>query len=163
MTGRRLPLFLLLGPAAILGGALFSQYVGGLLPCPMCIWQRWPHGIAIALAVLAFLIGANLPGRMLLRLGALVLAIGSGIGFFHAGVELGFWEGPSTCTGLSVSGLSTADVLAKLQAAPLVRCDEIAWSFAGISMAGWNGILSALMACIWLIAARRYASSSASQ
>lgn len=104
MTRRRLPLILLLGPAAILGGALFSQYVGGLLPCPMCIWQRWPHGIAIALAVLAFLIGANLPGRMLLRLGALVLAIGSGIGFFHAGVELGFWKALQPAPGFPSPG-----------------------------------------------------------
>ncbi|MFV0473330.1 MAG: disulfide bond formation protein B, partial [Pikeienuella sp.] len=99
MTLRALPLLAFLGPAAVLGAALFSQYVGGLHPCEMCIWQRWPHGAAMALAALAWLVGPGRAGGALLALGALALAVGAGIGAFHAGVELGYWEGPTTCSG----------------------------------------------------------------
>ncbi|WP_340108440.1 disulfide bond formation protein B [Pikeienuella sp. HZG-20] len=163
MTRRALPLLVALGPAAMLGGALFSQYVGGLLPCHMCLWQRWPHAIAIGLGVAGYLAGPGRPGGLALLLGALALAIGSGLGGFHAGVELGYWDGPSTCTGGSVAGLTPAEVVARLKAAPLVRCDEVAWSFLGVSMAGWNGVLSAALAVVWAGAARAYASSSVSQ
>ncbi len=153
----------LVGPAAVLGAALVSQYVGGLNPCPMCIWQRWPHGIAIALAAAAWLLLPRPAGAWVLRLGALTLLVGAGLGVFHAGVELGYWEGPTTCTGGDIGGLSTADLLNQIMNAPLVRCDEIAWSFAGLSMAGWNAVLSALLAVITWRAASAYASSSASQ
>lgn len=153
---RRLALILGLGPAALLGGALFSQYVGGLAPCEMCIWQRWPHGIAIALAALGFLTGPNLAGRAALRLGALTLLIGAGIGAFHAGVELGYWEGPTSCSGGVPTGLSPAELMERLQNASLIRCDEVPWSFLGISMAGWNAILSLGLAAVWWIGARLY-------
>jgi disulfide bond formation protein DsbB len=160
--GRILVLAALLGPSAVLGAALASQYVGGLNPCPMCIWQRWPHGIAIALAAFALLPFAGHAAPWALRLGALVLLIGAGIGVFHAGVELGYWEGPTTCTGGDISTLSTSALLDQIMNAPLVRCDEIAWSFLGLSMAGWNAVVSALLALITWRAAD-YASSSASQ
>lgn len=154
--GRRLALILGLGPAALLGGALFSQYVGGLAPCEMCIWQRWPHAIAIAFAALAYLAGPNGAGRAALRLGALVLLIGAGIGAFHAGVELGYWEGPTACSGGIPVGLSPAEMMERLKAAPLVRCDEVPWSFLGVSMAGWNALISAALAALWWLGARRY-------
>ncbi|MEL7464299.1 MAG: disulfide bond formation protein B [Pseudomonadota bacterium] len=156
---RALLLASLLGPAAVLGAALFSQYVGGLAPCPMCIWQRWPHAIAIALAALALLLvprpASRLVAKAALGAGALALLVGAGIGVFHAGVELGYWEGPSTCVGGDISTLSTEALIAQIQGAPLVRCDEIAWSFAGVSMAGWNAILSLGLAALTALAARR--------
>lgn len=152
-----------LGPASVLGAALFSQYVGGLNPCPMCIWQRWPHAIAIALALLAWLPLARTLAPWALRLGALTLLIGAGIGVFHWGVELKFWDGPSTCVGGDISQLSAADLVNQIMNAPLVRCDEIAWSFLGLSMAGWNAVLSAVLAVVTWRAASAYASSSASQ
>lgn len=156
MTMTRAFLFAaILGPAAVLGAALFSQYVGGLNPCQMCIWQRWPHGAAIALALIALALAPRRAATVALYLGALALIIGAGIGAFHAGVELGYWEGPTTCSGGDVSGLSPADLIAKLQAAPLVRCDEVAWSFLGVSMAGWNAILSLGLAVLTVMAARR--------
>lgn len=156
MTMTRAFLFAaILGPAAVLGAALFSQYVGGLNPCQMCIWQRWPHGVAIALALIALALAPRRAAAVALYLGALALIIGAGIGAFHAGVELGYWEGPTTCSGGDVSGLSPADLIAKLQAAPLVRCDEVAWSFLGVSMAGWNAILSLGLAVLTVMAARR--------
>lgn len=152
---RALLLAALLGPAAVLGAALFSQYVGGLAPCPMCIWQRWPHAIAIALAALALLLAPRPVAKAALGAGALALLVGAGIGVFHAGVELGYWEGPSTCVGGDISALSTEALIAQIQGAPLVRCDEIAWSFAGVSMAGWNAILSLGLAGLTAAAARR--------
>lgn len=163
MNPRALPVLAFIGPAAVLGAALSSQYIGGLNPCEMCIWQRWPHGIAMALAALAILTGPGRAGGFLLILAALTLAVGAGLGGFHAGVELGYWDGPTSCTGGGFAGLSPQEVVERLRTAPLVRCDEIPWSFMGVSMAGWNGILSAALAVFAWVAAGRYASSSASQ
>ena len=85
-------LIALLLPAALLGGALGSQYLGGLHPCEMCYWQRWPHGAAILLAALSFTAPAAAPrGRTLILLAALAIAISGAIGVFHAGVELKWW------------------------------------------------------------------------
>jgi disulfide bond formation protein DsbB len=121
-------------PLALLGGALGSQYVGGLHPCEMCYWQRWPHGAAILLAAAAFLVPAR--ARLLTMLAAIAIAISGVIGVFHAGVELGWWEGLTRCTS---GGALSLDDLMKV---PLVRCDQVQWSLLGISMAGWNAIIS---------------------
>ena len=89
-------LIALLLPCTLLGGALFSQYVGGLYPCEMCYWQRWPHGAAIILAIGAFVRPAI--ARPLVLLAALAILISGAIGVFHAGVEAGWWEGITVCT-----------------------------------------------------------------
>ncbi|WP_171207417.1 MULTISPECIES: disulfide bond formation protein B [unclassified Ruegeria] len=139
------------GSAALLLGALGFQYLGSLAPCKMCIWQRFPHGAAILIGVLAF----AFPGiRPLPLLGALAAATTAGIGIFHAGVEKGLWEGPSTCTSGSISGLSPEELLDQIMNAPVVRCDEIAWEMLGLSMAGWNALLSAGLVLLWLAAWR---------
>ncbi len=153
-TGSRNPLPLLagLGSVALLGGALAFQYIGGLAPCQLCIWQRWPHLAAIVVLVLLLVTR----WRIWPWLGALAVAISAGIGIFHTGVEQGWWEFISSCTQGSIAGLSTADLLNPAAAAPApIRCDAIAWSFLGLSMAAWNAILSSLLALIWLIGARR--------
>ena len=155
---RALPLLVFLGPTAVLGAALLSQYVGGLNPCPMCIWQRWPHAIAIALALIALMIGRR--AGLLYPLIALVLLVGAGIGAFHAGVEQGWWEGPSTCSGGDIGSLSTQELINQIMTADIVRCDEIPWSFLGLSMATWNAVVSVILAGI---AWKAYSSSSASQ
>ena len=135
-------LFALLLPLALLGGALGSQYLGGLHPCEMCYWQRWPHGAAIVLAVLAFTAPADSPrARRLTLLAALSIAVSGAIGAYHAGVEAGIFEGITTCTALAAGG-STADLLKQISRAPLVRCDQVQFSVLGVSMAGWNAILS---------------------
>ncbi|MCP5088109.1 MAG: disulfide bond formation protein B [Rhodobacteraceae bacterium] len=151
MTRQRLVLLAALGSALMLAGAFGFQYIGDMPPCKLCIWQRWPH----AIAVLIGLIAALMPHRVISLLGALALTIGAAIAFYHAGVEQGWWEGPTSCTSAGVSGLSVDDLLDQILAAPLVRCDEIPWSLAGISMAGWNGIVSAGLALVWLVSARR--------
>jgi disulfide bond formation protein DsbB len=124
----------LLVPAGLLGGALGSQYLGGLHPCEMCYWQRWPHATAILLAGAAFMMPAR--ARLLTALAALAIAVSGAIGVFHAGVELGWWEGLTRCTA---GGALSLDDLMNV---PLVRCDQVQWSLLGISMAGWNAIIS---------------------
>ncbi len=140
-------LLALLVPSALLSGALLSQYVGGLYPCEMCYWQRWPHAAAILLAL-----GANATPRprAMVLLAALAIAISGAIGVFHAGVELGYWEGITQCTATGATSLED------IMKVPLVRCDQVQWSLLGISMAGWNAIISlGGAALIALLAGRR--------
>ena len=125
----------------------------GYAPCKLCLWQRWPHAAAIVIAGLGLIVG----WRVLPWLGAAAAATTGAIGVFHAGVELGWWEGPTTCTSGAIGGLSVDDLLAQINAAPLIRCDEIAWSLLGVSMAGWNAIISFALAAIWVMAASRRA------
>ena len=138
-TGRLIALLL---PLALLGGALGSQYLGGLHPCEMCYWQRWPHGAAIAFAALAFTGPATSSrSRTLTLVAATAIAISGIIGVYHAGVEAKIFEGITTCTALP-RGASTEDLLKQISRAPLVRCDQVQFTFLGISMAGWNAIIS---------------------
>ena len=143
-------LLALLIPSALLGGALFSQYVGGLYPCEMCYWQRWPHGAAILLAIGAYVKAANPPrSRMLTMLAALAVAISGAIGVFHAGVEIGWWEGITQCTATGATSLQD------IMNVPLVRCDQVQWELLGVSMAGWNAIISLTGAAAIFALARR--------
>ncbi len=150
MSFRLLTLLAAGGSAALLGGALLFQYVGGLPPCPMCIWQRWPHLAAIVLGAIAL----AMPARIWAALGALAAATTAAIGFFHMGVELQWWQGPTTCTSAPIGGLSSEQLLDQILNAPVVRCDEVAWSLFGLSMAGWNGLLSLGLVALWLLAFR---------
>ena len=152
MTQKTYAMLAMAGSAVLLGGAFAFQYVGGLAPCTLCLWQRWPHAAALIIGVLALLLG----GRFLPVLGALAAAATAGIAAFHVGVEQKWWEGLTSCTAGSIEGISTADLLNPdvIVAAP-VRCDAIAWQLMGVSMAGWNMILSVMLVGIWLLAARR--------
>lgn len=141
----------LLLPLGLLGGALGSQYLGGLHPCEMCYWQRWPHEAAIVLALLSFTAPAGSPrSRTLVLLAALAIAISGGIGVYHAGVEAKIFEGFTQCTALPRT-TSAAELLKEITHAPLVRCDEVQFRFLGISMAGWNAILSLTGATLILL------------
>lgn len=136
-AGEAARLLALLVPLTLLGGALGSQYIGGLAPCEMCYWQRWPHALAIPLAALAFTAPASSGrSRTLTLLAAAAIAVSGAIGVFHAGVEIGWWEGLTACT--ATGAVSLEDIMS----APLVRCDQVQWSFMGVSMAGWNAIIS---------------------
>jgi disulfide bond formation protein DsbB len=124
-------------PALLLAGAYTSQYYFGLYPCEMCLWQRWPHFAAIGLALLSFAVE---PKRVWIGLaGAAILASGL-IGAFHAGVEYGWWEGVTACANPAAAGI---DPLQAILDAPLVRCDQAPWSLLGVSLAGWNFLISA--------------------
>lgn len=139
------------GSAALLAGAFAFQYIGGMAPCQLCLWQRWPHGVAVLIGLAVLLTG----WRVLALLGAAAAAVTAGIGIFHVGVEQKWWEGLATCSGNSIAGISATDLLnPDINVAPVVRCDAIAWQMMGISMAGWNVILSVVLVLVWLAAAR---------
>jgi len=144
------------GSVAILAGAFAFQYLGGLAPCQLCLWQRWPHAAAILIGVVALVVTRGTLGRLLPLLGAIAALATAAIGVFHVGVEQKWWEGLASCTAGSISGISTSDLLdPNVDVGAVVRCDEIAWQMFGISMAGWNVILSALLALVWISAYRR--------
>lgn len=154
---RHAPALILAASIIVLGTALLSQYWGGLQPCKLCIWQRWPYVATIALSLVALLgLGGIGVRRALVALCGAVFAIGAGIAFYHAGVEQGWFAGPSSCSGDSTAGAQTVEDLRRmLMAQPVVRCDEIPWSLFGISMAGYNAIVSAALAVAGLYAASR--------
>jgi disulfide bond formation protein DsbB len=138
------------GSGALLLGAFAFQYLGGLAPCPLCLWQRWPHAAAVVLALLALAIPG---GRLLPLLGILAALTTAGIGAYHTGVERLWWAGPGTCSAGSIAGVDVADLLDPTKAvAPVVRCDEVAWQMLGLSMASWNVVLSLGLAVVWLMA-----------
>ena len=143
-----------MGSAALLGGALYFQYVLGLAPCSLCMWQRWPHAVAVAVGVLTWVI----PSAWLAGLGAVAAAASGGIGIYHTGVERGWFQGPTACSGATdLTRLSAQEMLDRILAAPVVRCDEVAWELAGLSMASWNAIASFALVAVWIVAARRLA------
>jgi disulfide bond formation protein DsbB len=108
----------------------------------MCYWQRYPHAAAIVLAALSFTAPAGSQrSRALVLLAALAIALSGAIGVYHAGVEAGVFEGLTQCTA-TAKGTSTAELLREITRAPIIRCDQVQFRFLGISMAGWNAILS---------------------
>lgn len=138
-----------LGSAALLGGALYFQHVLGMAPCELCLWQRWPHGAAVVLGLMAWLV----PAAPVLAAGAAAAAASGAIGVYHTGVERGWWPGPSACSGaVDPSRLSAEQMLEAILAAPVVRCDEVAWELLGLSMASWNALASFALAAVWLVA-----------
>lgn len=151
VTRTRLILAAAGGSAALLAGAFVFQALG-YAPCKLCVWQRWPHGVAIALGALALFYWQPL----LAWVGAAAASLTGAIGIYHTGVERGIWLGPDTCTSAdNIGNLSATDLLAQINAAPLIRCDEVAWALMGLSMASWNAVLSFALAAIWIVAARR--------
>jgi len=126
-------------PAALLGGALISEYGFGLYPCEMCWWQRWPHLVAILFSLIALLLRPKSLAAPLVVAAAMAILVSGLIGGFHAGVEYGWWEGLTSCsTNLPAGG----DMLESIMNAPLVRCDVAQWTLFGISLAGFNFLLS---------------------
>jgi disulfide bond formation protein DsbB len=161
----------IIGAATIIGAWIF-QYGFGILPCPLCLEQRIAYYFAIPLAVL-LAIGASVgASRKVLIGGLVVIAAGmlwnAGLGAYHAGVEWGFWQGPQDCSG-PINDLGTAGGLLKqLESVQIVRCDEVQWRFLGLSLAGYNVLISLALAGIATWGARAlwrsdYGSSSVSQ
>lgn len=150
MTRKILILLAAGGSAALLLAALGFQYFGGLPPCKLCIWQRWPHVAAVCIGAVALVFG----GRLLPWAGALAALTTGGIGVYHTGVERDWWQGPTTCTSGDISGLSADALMEQILTAPLVRCDEIPWELFGLSMASWNAVAAFALAALWVAAAR---------
>jgi disulfide bond formation protein DsbB len=124
-------------PAVLLAGAYVSEYGFGLYPCEMCWWQRYPHFLAILLALVSTVAR---PRAAWIALAAVAILVSGAIGVFHAGVEYDWWEGITACTG--APGAAGGDPLEAILAAPLVRCDQPAWTLLGISLAGFNALIS---------------------
>ena len=151
VTGKQLGMLAAGGSAVLLLAALVFQALG-YAPCAMCIWQRYPHGVAIAVGAL-LAVGLSPVGLMVI--GAAAAATTSAIGVYHTGVERDWWQGPTSCTGsgLDLSNLSGSDLLPSASSGPstLVMCDEVAWEFLTLSMASWNALWSAALVGLWLV------------
>ena len=135
-----------IGSLSLLLGAYAFEFLGNLKPCKMCLWQRWPHIAAIFIGILIFYTKSIL----LMRIASLIILAGAVVAFYHMGVELQWWDGPTTCTSGSIANLSSTELMNKILQAPIIRCDEIQWSFAGLSMAAWNGFFSLILSFCWL-------------
>lgn len=143
-------------PAALLAGAWGSQLIGGLYPCEMCHWQRWPHYAALVPALLAFFVPQRSVRGSLVILAALLIAVSGVIGVAHAGVEYGWWQGFTACTStVNFTGGSAADRLNAILKAPVIRCDVAQWTLGGISLAGFNAIFSLGGAAVILLLMRK--------
>jgi disulfide bond formation protein DsbB len=129
----------------LLLAALGFEYLGGLLPCQLCIWQRWPHLLVILAGLLVW--KARSAALLLAAGGALASAA---IALYHVGVAQAFWPGPKGCSASLDIGGDLASLTDRLLATPVVRCDEIAWSFLGLSMAGWYMVASLAIAALAL-------------
>ena len=146
---------ILLVSAATVGGAFAFQYLGGYAPCILCWWQRYAHFAVIGFAALA-LLPVPAPLRAVLLLAAVASALaGTGIAVFHVGVEQHWWQGTAEC-GSTLGRASSLDEMRKmLESQPVVRCDEVAWSLLGISMAGYNALISVALAVVGFAALRQ--------
>jgi len=130
-------------PFLLLSGAYISQYGFGLFPCEMCLWQRYPHFVALGFGISALFLTQF--SKALTLLSAFSLLISGSIGAFHAGVEYGWWKGITACA-VTVKG--DGDFLEAIMKAPLIRCDVAPWELFGISLAGYNFIFSTLAAIV---------------
>ena len=136
------------GSAALLLGALGFQYLGDMPPCAMCYWQRYGHVASLVAGGVALVV----PIRLVIALGGLGALTSAVIAVYHSGVERGIFEGPDTCTSNPIGNLSVDDLIAQIEATPLVRCDEIPWEMFGLSMANYNVFASAALVVLWIMA-----------
>ncbi|WP_051677639.1 disulfide bond formation protein B [Bradyrhizobium sp. URHD0069] len=147
--------------AATLAGAWFFQLVLDIRPCPLCLEQRYAYYLAIPLGALMALAAAKDAPRALLYAGLAILAAAAlgnaGIGAYHAGVEWGLWQGPTDCTGPIGNLGSAANLLERLDTVRVIRCDKVQWRFLGLSLAGYNVLISLLMAAVAVWGIRRSA------
>ena len=148
--------------AATLAGAWFFQLVLDIRPCPLCLEQRYAYYLALPLAlVVAFAAARGAPRQVVLAAFAVLLLAAlanAWLGGYHAGVEWKFWEGPTDCSGPVVDLGSAGTLLQRLDSVKVIRCDEVQWRFLGLSLAGYNVLISLAMAvmALWgIVAAKR--------
>ncbi|HEX9490070.1 MAG TPA: disulfide bond formation protein B [Stellaceae bacterium] len=153
-ASRTVPLLILIASTALVGGALLFQYVGGLQPCELCLYQRWPHYIVIVLSALALAAGRRRITAVVTAIAALAFLVGAGLAVYHVGVEQHWFAGPGACTGVSAAAGSIEDFRARLMAQQPVRCDEPQWALFGVSLAGWNLLASVALVIFCLFALR---------
>jgi len=153
---RRAPLLVLVAGLASLAIAFTSQYWGGLVPCPLCIYQRYPYGVAAVLGLIGLAVAPRSGWlRIVLVVAAVVFFVDAGIAAFHVGVEQHWWQGLAECTSSLPTGVSAEELKQQLLATPVTPCDKVQWSLFGISMAGYNFIYAAGCGLLTLWAAAR--------
>ncbi|MCF6292929.1 MAG: disulfide bond formation protein B [Robiginitomaculum sp.] len=156
-SAKNWPLLTFLFSAAMLAGAHGFEHIGGMDPCQLCLRQREIYWLVILLAGLLMALQYTGKARKFLRIGiaiiGLVFLAGAMIAGFHVGVELKFWEGPASCSGTmaDLSGLGSNLLESLSEPAKAPGCGEVPWSMLGISMAGWNGLISLALAIMSFI------------
>jgi disulfide bond formation protein DsbB len=145
-------LVLLLVSAIVLGSAYLMQYVGGLDPCELCLYERWPYWAAIAVTLLGLALGGGAT-RPVVAACAMLFAAGAVLSFYHVGVEQHWFAGPAACTGSGAGAASVEELKRQLMSRQPVNCDEPAWQLFGVSIAGFNllaqlGILAFCLAAL---------------
>lgn len=140
--------FVLAASAAVLGAALYSQYWGGLVPCELCVLQRWPWAAAITISIVALFVGQSRSLPWVALVLGLVFLVSIGFAFYHFGVEQHWFAGPSACTPSTAPARTLEEMRRQILSAGVVRCDVPQWTLAGVSLAGWNLLASIVMALI---------------
>jgi disulfide bond formation protein DsbB len=147
------------GSALVVAAALFFQHVLLIAPCPLCLEQRKFHYAVIPLALATLVAARRHVSRKVVGAGlaavALILFAGAAVAAYHAGVEWKLWAGPADCSGPIASFGKAGSLLEQMQATSVVRCDEAGWRFLGVSLAGYNGLISVALAFIAGLGARR--------
>ena len=146
MTAKQLISIASFSSMAVILAAYYFEYIGGLFPCKLCYWQRYPHFLNILIFPLFYFFSM----RSLIFIGTGSMFVSTILAFYHVGVEKKYWQGPNSCSNSSIEGLTTDQLLDQIMSSPIVRCDEIAWELIGISMAGWNVLISFCLFLIWL-------------
>jgi disulfide bond formation protein DsbB len=145
-------LVVFVGSAATILGAWYFQYVLKLPPCPLCLEERLPYHIVIPLSLLLAIAAIVRAPRALIVVGFLAIIaamlISAALGAYHAGVEWRWWPGPTDCSGPMTDFTTNGPLLKQLQSIHVVRCDEAAWRFLGLSLAGYNVLISLALAAI---------------
>jgi disulfide bond formation protein DsbB len=146
LTTRIFSGFVLAVSGGILAATLLSQYWGGLIPCELCILERWPWTAAITVSLLALFVGSRpaLPWVALML--GLVFVAGVGLAAYHVGVEQHWLAGPSACTASPTGAMTLEQMKAQIMGTAPVMCDKVQWSLGGVSLAGWNLVASVIMA-----------------
>ena len=140
----------------MVGAALLAQYWGGLVPCELCLYQRWPYYAVIALMALTLAIGRRGISRAALALAAVIFIAGAVLAFYHVGVEQHWFAGPTACTGGGLVGGSIEEIRRRLSATPVVRCDVAQWSLMGVDPLSTGNLLVSLILFVvsWRLAKR---------
>jgi disulfide bond formation protein DsbB len=154
LTSRSVAGLVLAGSIAALAVAFASQYIGGLLPCQLCIWQRWGYAGAILLAIIALLLPARLRGYGAV-VASLALLATAALALFHTGVEYHWWQGLASCSGNLDTSQSLSALEQQLLATPVIPCDRPAWTMFGISMAGYDFLYATALGLVCLVGAIR--------
>ncbi|HXQ52351.1 MAG TPA: disulfide bond formation protein B [Stellaceae bacterium] len=150
LTFRRAILAVLAASIAVVGGALLFQYVGGLAPCELCLYERWPYYIAIVAAAVLLAAGRwRVTGGALLTL---VFIASTALAFYHVGVEQHWFAGPTACTGSGAAAGSIDDLRAQLLHQQPVQCDQPQWALVGVTLAAWNLVASSVLAALSCVA-----------